>query len=150
MSGRSFPVDSRLKRWLLGLALLGTLFFVRQATASVTLDYFRAAWQADLETVVIEWKTVTELDTVGFIVARSTWPDTGFVAITEVIPAVGDQLSGWTYSPVFDNPLDLVLGTTYWYRLIVINNSPPNGVIEPVAVIAGGGRPLYLPIVTRS
>lgn len=122
-----------------GVALLAGLLMPtgRQVLASVTLDYFRATWQPDLETIVIEWATATELNTVGFIVERSTAQDTGFVAITEVIPAVGDQLGGWTYDPVADDPLDLVLGTTYWYRLIVINTSPPNDVIDPVGVVAG-------------
>jgi hypothetical protein len=105
--------------------------------ASVTLNYFRATWQPDLETVVIEWQTATELNTVGFIVQRSTSPSSGFADITEVIPAVGDQLSGWTYDPVADDPTTIVLGTTYWYRLIVINSSPPNDTIDPVAVLAG-------------
>ncbi len=133
------------RRWIpwlvvtVGAALLIGLLVPagRRALASVTLNYFRATWQPDLETVVIEWQTATELNTVGFIVERSTQPDTGFAAITEVIAAVGDQLSGWTYDPVADDSLDLVLGTTYWYRLIVINSSPPNDVIDPVAVKVG-------------
>ncbi len=129
--------------------MLAALSFVRPTTASVTLEYFRARWQPDLETVVIEWATATELNMVGFIVERSTTQDTGFAAITEVIPAVGDQLSGWTYDPVADDPISLALGTTYWYRLIIINASPPNDVVEPVAVIAGGGHPIYLPLMTR-
>lgn len=130
------------KRWLLGLIMLIAAVFVLlsttpRAVASVTLNYFRATWQPDLETVVIEWQTATELNTIGFIVQRSTSPTSGFVDITEVIPAVGDQLSGWTYDPVADDPTTIVLGTTYWYRLIVINSSPPNDEIDPVAVLTG-------------
>lgn len=109
----------------------------RRALASVTLNYFRATWQADLETVVVEWQTATELNTIGFIVERSTSASGGFVPITDIIAAVGDQLAGWTYDPIADDPLDLVLGTTYWYRLIVINTSPPNDTIPPVSVVAG-------------
>jgi len=127
--------------WILAASaalLIGVLAPVgRSAMASVTLNYFRATWQPDLETVVIEWQTATELNTVGFIVQRSTSPSSGFADITEVIPAVGDQLSGWTYDPVADDPTTIVLGTTYWYRLIVINSSPPNDEIAPVAVLAG-------------
>jgi hypothetical protein len=122
-----------------GVALLiGLLAPVgRRALASVTLNYFRATWVPDAETIVIEWQTATELNTTGFIVERSTSPDAGFTAITDIIPAVGDQLAGWTYDPVADDPTNLVLGTTYWYRLIVINTSPPNDVFGPVGVNAG-------------
>jgi hypothetical protein len=122
-----------------GAALLLGLFAPngRRVLASVTLNYFRAAWHADLETVIIEWQTATELNTIGFIVQRSESASSGFADITEVIPAVGDQLSGWTYDPVADDPDTLVIGTTYWYRLIVINTSPPNDEIDPIGVLAG-------------
>ena len=109
----------------------------RRALASVTLNYFRATWQPELETIVIEWQTATELNTVGFIIERSTMSDGVFTAITELIPAVGDPLGGWTYDPVADDPDTLVIGTTYWYRMIVINTSPPNDTIDPVSVKAG-------------
>lgn len=118
--------------------LLGLLAPVnRRALASVTLDFFRATWQPDLETIVIEWKTATELNTVGFIIERSTASNGEFAAITEVIPAVGDPLGGWEYDPVADDPDTLVIGTTYWYRMIVVNTSPPNDTIDPVSVKAG-------------
>ena len=109
----------------------------RRALASVTLNYFRATWQPELETIVIEWQTATELNTVGFIIERSTMSDGVFTAITELIPAVGDPLGGWTYDPVADDPDTLLIGTTYWYRMIVINTSPPNDTIDPVSVKAG-------------
>ncbi|HZY41897.1 MAG TPA: hypothetical protein VFF59_07835 [Anaerolineae bacterium] len=69
----SFLVRSQLKRWMPGLTMLGAAVLAllstsQRANASVTLNYFRAAWQADLETVVVEWQTATELNTVGFIV----------------------------------------------------------------------------------
>ncbi len=145
-------VHSPLKRYAIGLivsiVLAAVLMFApRRAVASVTLNYFRAQWWADLETVVITWETATELNTVGFIVQRSTSPDSGFVDITEVIPAVGDQLSGWTYDPVADDPLDLTIGVTYWYRLVVINTTPPDDVIPPVAVLCGGWPPIFLPVM---
>jgi hypothetical protein len=145
---------SPLKRWLPSLVMLIAAAFLllstaQHAAASVTLNYFRATWQPDLDTVVVEWQTATELNTVGFIVQRSTSSTSGFVDITDIIPAVGDQLSGWTYDPVADDPTTLVLGLIYWYRLIIINTSPPNDAMVPIAVIAGGWRPIYLPIVTR-
>ena len=147
-------VRSPLKRCAIGLCVSVVVAAVlmtapRRAAASVTLNYFRAAWQADLETVVITWQTATELNTVGFIVQRSTSPTTGFVDITEMVPAVGDLLSGWTYDAVVDDPLELTIGVTYWYRLVVINTSPPNDEIPPVAVLAGGWRPIYLPVMVH-
>jgi hypothetical protein len=135
----------RWTHWLViaaSAALLIGLFAPgeRRVFASVTLNYFHAQWKADLETTVITWETATELNTVGFIVQRSTAPDSGYVDITSVIPAQGDQLTGHTYDPVPDNPLELTIGTTYWYRLIVINTTPPNDTIPPVAVLAGDER----------
>jgi hypothetical protein len=131
-----------LRRYAIGLivsiVLAAVLIFAPQrAVASVTLNYFRATWHADLETVIIEWQTATELNTVGFIVQRSTSPGSGYVDITDVIPAVGDQLTGWTYDPVADDPLGLTIGVAYWYRLVIINTTPPDDVIPPVAVLAG-------------
>ena len=133
---------SPLKRWLPGLAMLGAAVLVllstfQRAAASVTLNYFRAQWRADLETTVITWQTATELNVVGFIVQRSTSPTTGFADITAVIPAQGDQLTGYTYDPVTDDPLELTIGVTYWYRLVIINTTPPNDELPPVGVLAG-------------
>ena len=150
-----FGVHLLLKRWVLGLIVLavgafGLMNVPQRAAASVMLDYFKADWQADLATVVITWKTAMELDTTGFIVERGTSPGGGYVAITEMIPAVGDQLAGGTYGPVADDPLDLTMGVTYWYRLVVINRDALNDLISPVAVLAGVvWRKTYLPVITH-
>jgi hypothetical protein len=61
-----------------------------------------------------------------------------------MIPAAGDQLAGETYGPVAD-PLELTMGVTYWYQLVVINSNAPNDYISPVAVLAG--RKTCSPIV---
>jgi hypothetical protein len=150
----AFLVRSPLKRWVIVsgvfvVVALVLMFAPRPAAASVTLNYFRVQWKADLATVAITWQTATELNVVGFIVQRSTSPTTGFVDITAVIPAVGDQLTGGTYGPVADNPLDLTPGVIYWYRLMVINTAPPNDVYAPFAMMAGGWRPIYLPVLAR-
>lgn len=131
-----------LRPGLIGLAMLVVVLTVlaparQRAAAAVTLDYFKAEWKNANNTVMISWKTATELDAVGFIVQRSTSPITGFVDITETIPAVGDQLTGYTYPPVADDPLKLTIGVIYWYQLVVINRNGDNQYISPVAVLAG-------------
>jgi hypothetical protein len=141
-----------LKRWVLGLIVLVVVAFVlmpapQRAAASVILDYFKAEWQGASQTVLVSWKTATELNVTGFIVQRSTSSTTGFVDITDVIPAVGDQLTGATYGPVADDPLELTLGVTYWYRLVLIRSDASRENISSVAVLAGGK--IYLPMIVR-
>ena len=141
-----------LKPGLIGLTVLVMVLVVfapahQRAAASVTLDYFKAEWNATSHKVVISWKTATELNTTGFIVQRSTSPTIGFVDITGVIPAAGDQLTGRTYGPVTDT-LTFTSGATYWYQLVVINSNAPNDYISPVAVVADPPTPT--PTMTRT
>jgi hypothetical protein len=143
-------IRSSLKRWGPGLSALAVaacvlMFAPQRATASVTLDYFKAEWKDASQTVMISWKTATELNTVGFIVQRSTSRGGPYVAITDTIPAVGDPLSGETYGPLAD-PLELTIGVTYWYQLVIITGNG-NGYIPPVAVLAG--RKICLPVIVR-
>jgi hypothetical protein len=160
----SFLVRSPLKRWTLGLIVLAVAAFVlmlapHRAAASVTLDYFKAEWNDAAQTVVISWKTATELNLFGFIVQRSTSSGGSYVAITEMIPAKGEQLAGGEYGvppfdennpPIVDGSGDLVSGVTYWYRLALINSNAPNDYISPVAVQAGVvWRQTYLPVIVR-
>jgi hypothetical protein len=148
----SFLVRSSLKRWMLGLIVLVVVAFVlmpapQRAAASVILDYFKAEWRGASQTVLVSWKTASELNITGFAVQRSTSASGSYVDITDVIPAVGDQLTGATYGPVADDPLELTLGVTYWYRLVLIRSDASRENISPVAVLVGGK--IYLPMIVR-
>jgi hypothetical protein len=148
-------VRSALKHWGPGLSALAVAAYVLMLTphrsaASVTLDHFKAEWKDASQTVIISWKTATELNVTGFIVQRSTSSGGGFVDITGVIPPVGDQLGGGTYGPVADDPLNLMTGVTYWYRLVVTHSNGSNDNILPVAVQAGViWRKICLPVIVR-
>ena len=137
----SFLSRSPLRRWSPGLivvvvAALMLMSAPHRAVASVTLDYFNAEWNATSHKVVILWKTATELNITGFIVQRGTSSTAGFVDITGVVPAAGDQLTGRTYGPVTDT-LTFTSGATYWYQLVMINSNAPNDYFSPVAVRVG-------------
>jgi hypothetical protein len=154
-----------LKPGLIGLAVLVMVLAVlaparQRAAASVRLEYFKAEWQNASQTVVISWKTATELNTVGFIVRRSTLPGSGYVDITEMIPARGDQLAGGEYGvPPFDatnpriadDPEDLLLSTTYWYRLVEIEtDNSYHDDIGPVVAVLAGTETTITPTMTRT
>jgi hypothetical protein len=100
---------------------------------AITLSYFRAVGQAS--TMLIEWRTETEFQTAGFFVRRSTGasgdftdPGIGF------IPASGGELSGTTYSVVDSN---VVVGDTYWYKLIEIEINGTENEFGPVVATVG-------------
>ena len=126
--------------WLVMAVMVAIILWPthRQASAVVTLLYFHANWRADVETVVLEWATASELDTAGFQIERSTSPSSGFAPINggEVYPSEGDQLTGAEYGPIGDDdpPPD---GTTYWYRLVVITIDNMRDPMPPVAVLIG-------------
>jgi hypothetical protein len=129
---------SMLRPGLIGLAALAMVLTVlmparQRAAAAVDLNYFKAEWQSTSQTVLISWKTAMELNTTGFSVQRSTSSSTtGFVDITGVIPAVGDQLTGGTYGPVTDT-LTSAMG---WYRLMEIEtDNQPHDIGSVVAVL---------------
>ena len=57
------------------------------------------AWRAGHQTsVVVEWTTASELDTVGFNIYRSEIRDGEFVQVnSSLIPAASDPLTGSSY-----------------------------------------------------
>ncbi len=75
--------------------------------------------QPGSQLVTLNWATSSEVNTNGFIVMRSTQQDTGFVEISSLIPHKGTNLTGATYQYI--DQADLVNGTTYYYRLKVVN-----------------------------
>lgn len=110
------------------------------ASAAVALNYFSVIWDPaeGIEAIEITWETATEFDTSGFQVERAISPSGTYTIPEDVqfVPATGDQVTGETYGPFFN--MDVITGTTYWYRLVVYDRSGnPDYGIPPVAVIAG-------------
>ena len=84
--------------------------------------------------VVIEWTTASELDTVGFYVYRSDRPDGELVRVTpNLIPASPDPLTGGAYQFV---DTDVRPGGTYYYWLEDIETSGTTTRHGPEAVQA--------------
>ncbi len=69
--------------------------------------------------VTLNWATSSEVNTSGFIVMRSTLPDSGFVEISSLIPHLGTSTTGASYQYI--DQQNLINGTTYYYRLKVVN-----------------------------
>lgn len=69
--------------------------------------------------VTLNWATSSETNTNGFVVMRSTQQDTGFVEVSSLIPHQGTSTTGATYQ--YLDQQNLVNGTTYYYRLKVLN-----------------------------
>ncbi len=83
----------------------------------VVISSFTA--QPGSQLVTLNWTTSSEVNTNGFIVMRSTQQDTGFQDISSLILHQGTSLTGATYQYVDRD--NLVNGTTYYYRLKVVN-----------------------------
>ncbi len=85
--------------------------------SAVVISSFTA--QPGSQLVTLNWTTTSEVNTNGFIVMRSTQQNTGFVEMSSLIAHQGTSLTGATYQYVDQN--NLVNGTTYYYRLKVVN-----------------------------
>jgi hypothetical protein len=94
--------------------------------------------------VLLEWRTATESNIVGFHIERSL-DAVDFERITqELIPGVGDSTTGSTYSHVDSG---VVNGTTYYYNLITVDRNSVEQVAntEPVAATPGETTVLVTP-----
>jgi hypothetical protein len=69
--------------------------------------------------VILHWTTASEINTNGFIVLRSEQIDAGYNEVSDLIAHSGTNQSGFTYT--YTDSRNLVNGTTYYYRLKVIN-----------------------------
>lgn len=126
------------------LAVVGLL--AGAVLASVTLSSFDVYTIDNEAYVSVEWETATELNTSGFFVSRSTNPTSGFVRQNDtIIPAMGDGVTGWFYDFQDEN---VVIGTTYYYQLEVVNNDQSTDYFGPVAIVVGIGTPT--PTTTRT
>jgi hypothetical protein len=87
--------------------------------------------------VVIEWSTASELDTVGFNIYRSESTDSPGVRINQqLIPASADSLTGADYQFI---DTDAAIGKTYYYWLEDISASGAAGRNGPIEARSGDG-----------
>lgn len=95
-------------------------------------------WQLSRQaSVVVEWSTASELDTVGFNVYRGERAEGPFDLITsQLIPSSADPLVGGEYSYV---DRGVVPGHTYFYLLEDISSNGVGGRHGPIEVVAQAG-----------
>jgi hypothetical protein len=114
----------------LALALIAVGLIVLPVRAAVTLVSFTGT--AGASDVTIDWQTATELDTAGFNILRSAQPLTGYMqANADFIFVKDGGLVGATYEYVDPN---VALGTTYYYKLQVVNTDNSLDLYGPVTV----------------
>jgi hypothetical protein len=90
----------------------------RPARAAVTLVSFIAT--GELDRVVVEWETATELNNTGFLVWRSTSQNGVYAPVSDFIEGSEDPLVGGDYIWIDS---DVVNGTTYWYKLEAVGQT---------------------------
>jgi len=103
-------------------------------------------WQAYQEaTVVVEWSTASELDTVGFNVYRADNPQGPFVQVnSELIPASSEPLTGGAYS-FRDSAVKP--GITYYYELEEVQSNGGRDRFGPISVQAESGSAAMLMLI---
>jgi hypothetical protein len=118
---------------LIAFGILGLGFWALspRAHANVTISNFAAKWQSGK--VVVEWKTGTEKDFVGYNIYRSESASGPFTKIRyESRPECMLQITGCNYS-VIDSAV--TSGKTYYYQLESVNVSN-QAQRHPVTAIA--------------
>lgn len=83
----------------------------------------------------LRWETASEVGVAGFYLQRSLQANSGYSRISSFIPATGEGLIGaeYTYSDT-----GLSNGTTYYFRLEVINSDQSSEFHGPVSATVGG------------
>jgi len=101
------------------------------ATTAVRLQSFTAVG-ADAS-VLLEWRTGSELDNLGFHVYRGSSADGPWTRLTtSMIPGLGSSALGQGYS---FHDAGLVNGTRYFYRLVDVDTSSKATSHGPVAAV---------------
>lgn len=98
-----------------------------RVSAAVTISSFSAKWQGN--SVVVNWRTGSELNNAGFNILRSTSASGNFTKVNYT-PAQFGSIAGASYS--FTDSA-VTPGTTYYYRLESIDAS---GKVEPYSQTA--------------
>jgi hypothetical protein len=103
---------------------------------NVELDYFRASTIPNTNGVLLEWKTVTELNTVGFEIHRRTGSSGPFVYLDNIgfVDAEGGPSWGDDYDAEDETAVN---GQTYTYRLYDIEFNGNQVALEDVTITAG-------------
>lgn len=122
---------TRTIKFLIGLILLASVFLL---------------WQASREaTVLVEWSTASELDTVGFNLYRADIPQGPFVQVNhELIPASSDPLTGGEYS-YRDGAVQT--SRTYYYELEEVQSNGGRDRFGPISVQAESGSATRLMLI---
>jgi hypothetical protein len=118
------------------------------ARASVGLIDMTARAQAD-GTILVEWETATELNTLSFclyrdLTASGPWTED---KIVDEQAAQGDSTTGATYTFVDS---DVEAGTTYYYLLEEIDADGTRTKLEDFIRSATGLSIIYLPLLSRA
>ncbi len=118
---RSADFVKMAKRIVQSLLVLSIFLYIFQtnyiSNAGVIIEYFRLEGQN--QSVIVRWKTNTEIAISGFYIQRSLSMDTGYTRVSDFIDSQGISPNGATYEHVDSN---LVNGTTYWYKLEIIDD----------------------------
>ena len=107
-----------------------------RVSAGVTISSFDAKWQSGK--VVVNWKTATELNNVGFNILRSTSPNGTFAKVTYTPTQCLGCLTGMSYSFI-DSAV--TPGQTYYYRLQSVNTSGGTETYSGTAIASPEATP---------
>lgn len=114
---------------------VSSILWLAPVLAGLILLFFGFA-EGGSASVVLEWSTVSELDTLGFHIYRSSEADGSYTRVTEqLIPASDDPLTGGDYS---FTDLDVQAGRTYYYQLEDVETSGATERHGPLQVQASG------------
>ena len=123
-----------MRRFALLAALIGGVL-----AAVLTVVAWRAA---PPPVVVVRWTTASEVNTVGFHLARSAQPAGPFTRITtQLIPAQGDPLAGGSYTYT---DAAVVAGQQYFYQLEDLDSGGVTTTNGPIAGLAARPFPRWL------
>ena len=92
-------------------------------------------WSSASKTsIVVEWETASELNTVGFYLYRSQSSDGQYDQINDhLVPASPDPLTGGEYSYI-DEGVDA--GLTYYYKLEEVDSKGNSSYFGPIEIQA--------------
>jgi hypothetical protein len=94
--------------------------------------------------VIVEWSTASELDTVGFNLYRSETPEGPFEQVNgDLIPAADDPLVGGNYEY---KDTKVLPGHTYYYWLEDVNTQGAANRNGPIEVTAEGGGQIEMAV----